>query len=863
MWKATIRGMFARKVRLTLTALAVLLGVAFVSGTYVLTDTLRQSFDVVFDETVSGVDVVVRTAAPGGEVGVLGGGLFGATQRDRLPDSAIDRVRAVEGVADADGVVRGYAQFVDKRGHSIQNGAVPTLGISWTSSKGEGPLQLVSDGESRPPRADGEVAMDATTARDHGFEVGDRVEVLLQGPAEEFEIVALFGFGDTFELGGLTFAAFDLATAQRVFASPGAVDAVNVRAAPGVPQQELQLRLLTALGPGYDVTPADVIAEESGETVGQFFDLFNGALLGFAAVALVVGAFIIFNTFTILVAQRTRELGLLRAMGASGRQVMASVIAEASLVGLLASAAGLAVGVAVAAPLLGLVERLGFDVPDADPVVLGRTVVVAVAVGLAVTVGSAIFPAVRAARTPPVAAIHDVTRAAGVPLGRRAVVGAVITIGGLTVLVAGLVVDPSSATDRVLVIGLGALAAFLGAVTLIATVARPFSRVVGWPMARGLGVTGALARGNAMRNPRRTAATASALVVGLGLVCLVAIVAASIKASLREAVDGGVRADFVLTTEQLTGFSPQVAEQVRGLRDVAAVSGVRLGQVRVDGSIEYVAGLDPDALLDVVDLDVVEGSARSLARGGILLHDKEAADYGARPGEQITVSFPRGGPIAVPVLGVYEQRNFIGGFPAPSFVVSRATFESSFGATQQDSLVFVKARDGRAAEALEQIERALGDDFPNIEVQTRAEFREQQEGAVDRFLGVLVALLLLSELIAILGIINTLFLSVYERTRELGLLRVVGMSRRQVRGMIRGEGVIVAVIGGLVGIVVGMFWGWAFTAALERQGITEFEVPGGQVAVFLVLSVLAGLVAALLPAWRAGRLDVLEGVAEE
>jgi putative ABC transport system permease protein len=852
-----------------LTALAVLLGVAFVTGTYVLTDTLRGSFGVVFDETLSGVDLVARAQSADSDVAAFGGGFLGTTTRNRVPDTVIEDIRGIDGVAAADGLVIGYAQFVEpdrddgEEAKGIQNGILPTLGLSWMSLDGDGPLQLVDDGKSRPPRAEGEVAMDAGTAREHGFEVGDRVRVLLQGPAEEFRIVGLFGFGDTSELGGLTFAAFDLTTAQRVFASPGAVNAVNIAAEPGVSDDELRARLQTALGPGYDIASAEEVAEESGATVQRFVGLFNYALLGFAGVGLVVGAFIIINTFTILVAQRTRELGLLRAMGASGGQVLASVIAEAALVGVLASAAGLVAGVAVAGVLLDVVEQFGFDVPETGTVLIGRTVVAAVAVGLLVTVGSAIFPALRAARTAPIAAIHDVARTTAVPLRRRALTGGLVLLAGLAILGFGVVTDAPEVLEHLVVVGVGALAAFLGTVILLATFAGPFARLIGWPVARGLGAPGVLARRNAMRNPRRTAATASALVVGLSLVCLVAIFSASTKASLRDAVDGGVRADFVLNAEQLVPFSKDVAEEMRDLPAVDAVSGIRLQPITIDGVTEYMVGADADGIDEVVNLDLVSGSVEALADGQILLHESEADDYGVAAGDSLTVVFRQLGPAELRVGGVYRQQNFIGGFPVPTFIIDRETFETGFGGAAQDSLVFVKARDGRVGEARRQIEDALGGDFPNIEVQTRAEFRAQQEDAVDRFVAVLVALLLLSELIAVLGIINTLFLSVYERTRELGLLRVIGMSRGQVRGMIRGESVIIAVIGGVLGIVVGLFWGWAFTGALERQGITEFAVPGVQVALFLVLSVVAGFVAALLPAWRAGHLDVLEAIATE
>jgi putative ABC transport system permease protein len=864
MWKATIRGIFARKVRLALTALAVMLGVAFVSATYVLTDTMRASFDFVFAETLSGVDLVVSAPSADSDVGVLGGGLLGTPKRDRLPDGTIGTVREVEGVAAADGFVAYLAQFVDREGEAIQNGIAPTIGLAWMPLDGDGPFQLVPGTGSRAPEREDEVAMDAGTAREHGFEVGDRVEVQLQGPVEEFEIVGLFGLGETSEFGGLTFAAFDLETAQRVLASPDAVDAVAVAAAPGVSDDELQARLQATLGPGYDVERADEVAYESGATVRQFVGLFNGALLAFAAVGLVVGAFIIVNTFTILVAQRTRELGLLRAMGAGGGQVLGSVIIEAAVVGVTASIVGIGVGVALAGTLLSVVERFGFDVPDTGTVLLGRTIVAAIVVGLLVTIGAAIFPAVRAARTPPMVAIHDIVRTTAAPLRRRAVVGVVLTLLGLAILIGGLAVDPPGIVERLVVVGGGALAAFLGAIILIATFARPLARAIGWPVARGLGAPGVLARRKGMRNPRRTAATASALVVGLSLVCLVAIFSASTKASLRDAVDAGITADFVLSNKQLGPFSPEVADVVSALPPVEAASGIRLRQLFVDRTAEFVAIVDGSAIDQLVALDVVDGDTAGLASGGILVHESEADDYDLVVGEPLFVDIVGLGPRTTTVAGIYEQQNFIGGFPVPTFVLDQASVDTGASSSEQfDSLVFAKARPGQGREARAEIEAAVDESFPGIRVQTRSEFRAQQEDAVDRFVAVLVALLALSEIIAVLGIINTLFLSVYERTRELGLLRSVGMSRRQVRTMIRGESVIIAVMGGVLGILVGVFWGWAFTRALERQGITELAVPLWQLAAFLVLSVVAGIVAALLPAWRAGRLDVLEAIATE
>jgi putative ABC transport system permease protein len=411
------------------------------------------------------------------------------------------------------------------------------------------------------------------------------------------------------------------------------------------------------------------------------------------------------------------------------------------------------------------------------------------------------------------------------------------------------------------VVAVGALLAFFGVVLLVAALARPMSRVIGWMLSRW-GVTGRLAQGNAMRNPRRTAATASALVVGLSLVCLVAIVAASVKSSIRTGVQKGVRADYILSAQGLTGFSPQVSTRVASLPAVEATSGLRLGRVRLGERQQLVVAADPAVLTRVLDLDIRSGGPQGLATGGMLLSRDEAEHYGIGPGDRLQVIYPQTGPIEVPITGVYGRKQFTGGYPVPLGVMSIASEEQNFGGVQQDTLVYVKAKPGQRAEARREIERALGRDFPNVQIDSRAEFQNMQEGTVDQFVAGLVALLVLSEIIAVLGIINTLLLSVYERTRELGLLRIVGMSRIQVRRMVRGESIIIAVIGCLVGLGLGIFWGWAFTRALREQGLDQFDVPPVQVALFLVFSVIAGAVAAWLPAWRASRLDVLEAISE-
>jgi putative ABC transport system permease protein len=849
MWRATIRGLLARRMRLALTAAAVVLGVAFVSATYVLTDTVRRAFDGVFSQTLSGVDLQVQGSRP-----------LGAGDPPRIPASVLPQVRAVPGVARAEGFVTGYAQYVDREGESIGGGGPPSFGVSWTD---DGPFRLVDDGRSRAPRGAGEVAMDLATARQNDFRVGDRVRVLLRGPAEVYEIVGLFGFGDRFDFGAVTFAAFDLATAQRVLDAPNALDRIYVQRDPSVPRPTLQARLERALGARYEVLTAPEAVAQVGEPVRNFLGFFTYALLGFAAIGVVVGAFVIFNTFTILVTQRTRELGLLRAMGATGSQVVWSVVLEALVVAAIASVLGLALGVGLGVGLLELLRAIGLQLPATSTVLLGRTIVVSLAVGIVVTVAAALLPAVRAARVPPVAAINDIRVRAHGSFRRRVVAGVAVTVASIAVLVYGLARADrvTGVLDQVEVVALGAFGVLVGVVMLLATVARPLAAAVGWPL-RALGTSGTLARANAMRNPRRTAVTASALVIGLALVGLSATFGASARASMRRDTGAGLRADYVVKTEGFAGFSDEVAGRVRALPEVAVVAPLRIADGALDGRVVTVGGMEPSTIDDVVALDFVSGSARGLDNNGVLLEEKLARRRGVTTGDSVSVQFSRGF-VPFTVRGVYRNPNFIGLFgQAIPAIVARPVLDGATG-TSQDYAVLVRAQPGEVRAARTAMERALTDDFPNLDVLSREEFRVEQQDFVEQFLTVLVAILALSTIIAILGIVNTLALSVFERTHELGLLRVVGMSRREVRRMVRWESVVIALVGAVVGIALGVFWGWAFAHALESQGLSVFRIPALQVVVFLVAAVAAGVLAAVFPAWRASRLDVLEAIATE
>ena len=850
MWRATISGVLARKVRLLLTALAVVLGVTFVSGTYVLTDTLHASLGEIFQQYASGSDLVV--AAPH-QVGDR------ATSRQRVPTALAEQVRRVPGVAEATPFLIGDAKFIKRdRQTAIQPLGSATLGISWAGKGSVGPARVVT---GRRPFRDGEVAMDAGTAKRYGYEVGDNVRVLLTGAAESFRIVGILALGNRDDLGFATVAAFDPKTAERAFAAPGLADFIFVRVAPGASVPIVRRAIRDSVGGALTVRNATQFAAELQQQVDEFLSLLNDLLLGFAGIGLLVGGFIIFNTFTILIAQRTRELGLLRAMGASGRQVVGSVLIEAFIMGAVASVAGFAAGVGLGKLLLWLLPGLGVPVPARALVLLDRTLIACAIVGVGVTMLAAIFPAIRASRTPPIAAIGDlrvVTRLRSA-VG-RSISGGLVTAVGIGVGAYGIW-GPRPLNQSVAITFLGGFVIFIGIVVLGPLLARSLAAFVGRPLPTFFGVTGTLARGNAMRNPRRTTVTAASLIVGLALVALVAIFGASLKASVRSALSD-VKADLIITAPGFAGFSPDVRAKALSTPGVKEATAFRWGQAEVQGNEETVNGITSSGFNDTIDWKFRGPTPSRVDRTQVMVSTREADHYKLKIGGPVTIRFPRLGPTTLTVSGIYETRRFSGAFPI-DFLVAQDLYDVSFGGAPQDTLLYVAAEPGRGAEVARALRTALRDPFPNVDVQTRSGYEASRQSFLDQFLNIFVALLLLSELIAVLGIVNTLMLSVYERTRELGLLRTVGTTRRQVWGMISGESIIIAVLGCVVGIGVGLLWGWGVMRVLRGQFADSLVIPVGQLGWFVVASVVAGFLAALLPAWQASRLDVLEAIAQE
>lgn len=845
MFKATLRSLLAHKLRLVLTALAIVLGVGFISGTYVLTDTMNAAFDDLFEEGVRGVDVYVRDASD-----------FEATfggSRQPIPSDVLDLVRTVDGVEVAAGSVGGYAQMIDKAGDAIAPGGAPTLGFNWTPD----PLNPMRLRDGRSPQSPSEVVIDVDTASDHNFDVGDQIQVITLTTPQAFTVTGIAGFGDESSLAGATIALFETATAQELFDKEEQFDAIEIAGTGEASEAALRDRIQAVLPEGLEAETATVVSDEQSQAIQDGLGFFNTALLIFASVALFVGAFLIFNTFSITVAQRTHEFALLRALGASGRQVMGSVVIEAFIVGAIAAGVGLGSGLLIARGLNALLVAFGFELPQAALQLQVRTIVVAVLVGIVVTVLSAIIPARRAARISPMEAMRESAPSTYRPSRTRLLIGSLVTATGIALLFTGLFVDVD---QKVSFVGLGAVVFFFGIAALAPVFARPMAAAIGAPLRKLLAVPGRLAQQNATRNPKRTASTAAALMIGLALVGFVSIFADSSKSSINETLDETMRADFVIRSSSIASqvISPNLAEELRTKTELAAVAPFRVGQFRQGGSNRFISATDPIALPETAEIGVVDGDLSSLQDGGVFLYDELAASLGLDVGDRYKAQFAATGVQDLTVAGLFSDKTFVGS----DYLISLETYEANFP-DKVDTSVLIKAAPGVSiGEARASIEEVTAS-YPNVELENQAEAKEGYASQIDQLLGLVTALLALALLIALLGITNTLALSVYERTRELGLLRAVGMSRRQTRSMIRLEAVIIVIIGGILGLGIGIFFGWALVRALEDEGITTFSVPGGQLLVYLVLAVLAGILAAIPPARRAAKLNVLDAISTE
>ena len=850
MFRATLKSLLGRKLRLILTALSIVLGVGFVAGTYVLTDTMNKAFDDLFTQAASSSDVIVRAESAFQAIDSGPGG-GGGEQREPLPAALVETVKAVPDVAVAEGGVTGYAKMVDPAtGDPIGGFGPPTIGLNWNQIA-NATLELRA-GEA--PTGPGQVVVDAATAKKYKLAVGQSIKIIFEGSVDEFRIVGTAGFGTADNLGGATLALFDTPTAQKVLGKEGVFDEIDVVADDGVSDTQLRTEIQDVLPNHVEAVTSTAVADEQSQQIKEGLGFFRTFLLVFAAIALFVGAFLIFNTFSIIVAQRTRELALLRAVGASRRQVMASVIVEALVVGVVASLLGIVAGLGIAIGLQGLLAAFGIDLPTTSPQLQLRTIVVALVVGTVVTLLASIMPARRAAKVAPVQALREAQDSgAGGSLGGRLVAGVIVTGLGVGALMYGLFGGPSNAAALV---GLGAAVTFIGVAILSPLAARPLAGAIGAPIRR-LGIQGKLGRENAMRNPRRTASTASALMIGLGLVAMVAILGASLKASFDATIQKTLKADYVLSTSSFSLFSPDVATEVANVPGVGAIAEFRQGGFHVEGKTDYVSGVTAATVADLTTLDVSSGSVDSIADGDILVSDQAATDHGWKVGDTVPAAFAKTGKADLTIGGTYSEDTLVG-----DYVISLETYQRYFS-EQLDQFVMASlepgASPGQVQPAIEQATARFGD----IQVQDQVAFRDKYAGQVDTLLGLVTALLAMAILIALFGIVNTLGLSIFERTRELGLLRAVGMGRRQVKRMIRWESVIIAILGAVLGLMIGAFFGWSLQRALVSEGVTELRIPVGQLVIYLLFAAVVGVIAAIWPARRAAKLNVLDAISYE
>ena len=844
-----LRGLLGRKLRATLTAFAIVLGVAMVSGSFVLTDTLGKSFDRIFDESYENADVVISSKEATSSQG--------AAEAPPFPERVLDQVQDLDSVAAALGSVEDRARLLDRKGKLIA-GEDQSLafGVDGGMNQRLNPLLLV--GGDWPRRAN-QIGLDKSTADDKDFRVGETIRVVANGPVREYRISAIVQFGSASSLGGATIAVFDLATAQKLFDKQDALDFVQVAAAPGVAPEELTREIRPLLPETAQVRSAAAQAEADSSDTRAGLSFIQYFLLAFGGIALFVGSFVIANTLSITVAQRVRELATLRTIGASRRQVLWSVVLEGAIVGAIASVIGLFLGLALAKLLNALLASIGIELPTGGLVFSTRTIVVSLLVGTGIAVLASLRPALRATRIPPISAVRE---GAVLPRSRYARLGAPVALTLIAVAVAllafGVFVD-LAIVMRLLAIAGGTLLLFIGVALFAPRFVRPLTAVLGWPGERLGGVAGSLARENATRNPGRTASTAAALMIGLALVTFVSILGQGLRSSFSDSVEELFVADYSLNA----GDDPlnlQAARAAERAGDVEVVSSIRGDDGELFGEDVHVNGVEP-SVREVLEMSWHRGSDRvltDLGADGAFVKEDYAEEKELAVGSRLRLRTPTGEIVPLTVKGIFEEPT--GGSPFGDVGVSAATFDRSF-ARRDSEFTFVNMRGGVSERNTAQLREAVKA-FPEAQVETRDEFRDRQLSQLDTVLNVLYALLALSIVVSLFGIVNTLVLSVFERTREVGMLRAIGMTRRQVRWMIRHESIVTALIGAALGIAVGAFLAALITQALSDAGIV-FAIPYGTLAVFVAVAIAAGMLAAILPARRASRLNVLEALQYE
>jgi len=842
-FRLAMRSVLARWPRLLLTALAIVASTSFLSGTFIFRDTIERTFDALFADVYERVDGYVQSSNSVEN-------LFGLERRDRLPTSVLDEVKAVPGVGAAQAVIQGDAVVIGKDGEPIERPTAPTFGAAIAA----GDLSVWRVAEGRLPQGGGEVALDTITADDGGFSLGDEVKVNAEGGSRTFTLIGIVQYDDIISPGNATWALFDEPTAEEFIAKPGFIDAVLVKGDSSVAPDVLVQRLRDTLDPevAETLTSAEITAQTQTE-IEKSLSFVTIFLAIFSFIALGVGMFVIYNVFSITAAQRQRENALLRALGASRRQITWSMMIEAVFVGLAGSLVGLVGGIGLASGIKALLNAFDYVIPARGLAIETRTITITLLAGTFATVLAAVGPAIGAGRIPPVAAMSDAILERVGSVRRRVVwagIAATIGVGSIVAVMAG--------ADAVL-LAIGVVGLFAALLLLGPVLARPIGRLIGAPVQRFRGVTGTMARGNVQRNPRRTARTAAPVLLGVALVTGASVFAASIKAQITDVVGATFQGEYVInsTNGGSLSFSQELVDQLNELPAVGTASGLGFAFVATaDGKGAPGAVINPVTADGLVALTFVEGSMAALTPQGVLISEGDAKSKELAIGDEL-VLFIDGADVPLTVQGVYESSDFI-----PSRTYHRDTFLNTSIAAPAGIVSVTRSPDVSEGQ-FRDVVQALVDDYGIGELQDKQEFIASRADIIDRSLAFIYGLLMLSVLIALFGIVITLLLAVYERRRETGLLRAVGMTRVQVRTTVRWESVITSLYGAAVGVMMGLVLGYVVIIALRDQGLTEFSIPVTSIVWIMVLAFCAGVVAAVVPAWRATRVGILTAIAAD
>lgn len=846
MFKVALRNLTSHKRRLIGTTSAVVLGVAFLVGTLVLSDTIRASFSEVFSEVNKGIDAAVVADAPvqdqnTGESGTV-------------PASVLPKIEKLPEVKAASPEILGIAQIVGSDGKALGGDGPPTFASNWITNEALNPYNLA---EGSAPAKSGEIVIDQESAAKGNLQIGSKTKLLVPQPID-VTVVGFATFGSETSIGGTSYAGLTFADAEKYLTFPGQLTQISVQAADGVSQEALVEAITPVLPEGTKaITGAELTNQQNQEISEGFLDFFSMFLLVFAIIALIVASFSIYNTFAVIVAQRMRESALLRALGATRGQVLRGQVIESLLIGIIAAAIGLIVGLGVAAGLLALMSGLGFGLPNNGLTVGVGSLVAGFVVGVVVTVFAAVFPALNASRVPPLAALRDMAVDRSDTSKVRKYVGGGVLLVGL-ILVASLLFNSSDALAARVI--LGSLLTFFGYIMFAPVAARPAARILGWPIAKLRGVPGAMAQRNAMRNPRRTASTSAALLVGVAVVTLFTIFASSIKLSISDAVADSFTGNFVMSSSGFSGsgFSEELVDQIRKTDGVSDVAAVGFGSVLLDDNQNQVGIANPKDLGAVISTEATGVPLSDISDNELGISQNAAAANNWQIGSQIEVVFADGAKEQMPVASIYESEMLIGPVLLPLKTYDQHVRQPMIMA------VYIKAEEGANLDQVQKQLQILADAAGAGEVQTKDQFVESMTGQIDQLLTVVYVLLILAIVIALMGIANTLALSIHERTRELGLLRAVGQTRSQMRSMIRWESVIIAVFGTLGGLGIGVVLGWALMKYIAaEQTVAMISIPVGQLIAIVVVGAIVGVVAGIRPARRAAKLDVLKAISSD